>query len=142
MYAYWKLWVDVLNIGLDAQRVIAMRLAKIAKGGAAAEAECRRMVSEKFLAAAERVEALDFDLDFDLDLIMGSSEVMRRYPPHHLSPARAKPRQGKTPKWVFSTSKSPQQRSDRTRKPVKSEQDSCSLDSNHGLPTAGPNCNP
>ena len=43
MYAYWKLWVDVLNIGLDAQRVIAMRLAKIAKGGAAAEAECRRM---------------------------------------------------------------------------------------------------
>jgi hypothetical protein len=52
MYAYWKLWVDVLNIGLDAQRVIALRLAKIAKGGAAAEAECRRMVSEKFLAAA------------------------------------------------------------------------------------------
>jgi hypothetical protein len=43
--------------------------------------------------AAERVEALDFDLDF----VMGSSEVMRRHPPHHLSPARAKPRQGKTP---------------------------------------------
>src|SRR5258708_24527031 len=52
MYAYWKLWVDVLNIGIAAQRVMAMRLAKIAKGGAAAEAECRRMVSEKFLAAA------------------------------------------------------------------------------------------
>jgi hypothetical protein len=44
--------------------------------------------------AAERVEALDFDLDF----VMGSSEVVRRDPPHHLSPARAKPRQGKTPK--------------------------------------------
>src|SRR5260221_14546153 len=57
MYAYWKLWVDVLNIGLDAQRVIAMRLAKIAKGGAAAEAECRRMVSEKFLAAAAARDA-------------------------------------------------------------------------------------
>src|ERR1700736_2164787 len=41
---------------------------------------------------AERVEALDLDLDF----VMGSSEVMRRHPPHHLSPARAKPRQGKT----------------------------------------------
>ena len=37
--------------------------------------------------AAERVEALAFDLD----LVMGSSEVMRRHPPHHLSPARAKP---------------------------------------------------
>src|SRR5258707_8284062 len=53
--------------------------------------------------AAERVEALDFDLDF----VMGSSEVMRRHPPHHLSPARAKPRQGKTPKRPFTASKSP-----------------------------------
>jgi hypothetical protein len=35
---------------------------------------------------------------------MGSSEVMRRHPPHHLSPARAKPRQGKTPKRAFATS--------------------------------------
>jgi hypothetical protein len=50
--------------------------------------------------AAERVEALDFDLD----LVMGSSEVMRRHPPHHLSPARAKPRQGKTPKRAFAPS--------------------------------------
>src|ERR1700736_4126117 len=52
---------------------------------------------------------------------------MRRHPPHSLSPARAKPRQGKTPKRAFATSKPPQQRSDRTRKPVKSEQDNCSL---------------
>src|SRR6266481_4358562 len=55
--------------------------------------------------AGERVEALD--LDFGLDLVMGSSEVMRRHTPHHLSPARAKPRQGKTPKRAFATSKSP-----------------------------------
>src|SRR5947209_13520286 len=55
--------------------------------------------------AAERVEVLDLDLD--LDFVMGSSEVMRRYPPHHLSPARAKPRQGKTPKRAFAASKSP-----------------------------------
>ena len=88
--------------------------------------------------AVVRVEALDLDLDF----VMGSSEVMRRHPPHHLSPARAKPRQGKTPKRAFATSKSPYQRSDRTRKPVKSEQDSCSFDSNHGLRTAGSNCGP
>jgi hypothetical protein len=88
--------------------------------------------------AAVRVDALDFD--FDLDFVMGSSEVMRRHPPHHLSPARAKPRQGKTPKRAFATSKSAQQRSDRTRKPVKSEQDSCSFDSIHRfeLHSAGP----
>src|ERR1700736_6710486 len=48
--------------------------------------------------AAVRVEVLDFDLDF----VMGSSEAMRRHPPHHLSPARAKPRQGKTPKRAFA----------------------------------------
>jgi hypothetical protein len=45
--------------------------------------------------AAERVEALD--LDFELDFVMGSSEVMRRHPPHHLSPARAKPPAGQDP---------------------------------------------
>src|SRR2546421_8432237 len=52
--------------------------------------------------AAERVEALD--LDFDLDFVMGTSEVMRRHPSHYLSPARVKPRQGKTPKCAFATS--------------------------------------
>jgi len=53
--------------------------------------------------AAERIGAFDFDLDF----VMGSSEVVRRHPPHHLSPARQKPRQGKTPKRAFAASKSP-----------------------------------
>jgi hypothetical protein len=53
--------------------------------------------------AAERVEVLVFDLD----LVMGSSEVVRRHSPHHRSPARAKPRQGKIPKRAFATSKSP-----------------------------------
>src|SRR5258706_14652220 len=52
--------------------------------------------------AAGRVEALD--LDFDLDFVMGSSEVMRRHPPHHLSPARAKPRQGRTPNRAVAAS--------------------------------------
>src|SRR5438552_7668801 len=53
--------------------------------------------------AAERVEALD--LDFDLDFIIGSSEVTSAAPPQ--------PRPGKTPagqdlKLVVVTSKSPQ----------------------------------
>src|ERR1700687_2775988 len=78
-------------------------------------ADRERRLDLLFVRAAERIEALD--LDFDLDFVMGSSEVMRRHPPHHLSPARAKPRQGKTPKRAFATSKSSQQRSDRTRKP-------------------------
>ena len=51
MIAWWKLWIDALELGLEAQRVIELRLAKIAAGGAAATAESRRMVSEKFAAA-------------------------------------------------------------------------------------------
>ena len=56
MSAYWKLWFSVLNMGFDAQRVIALRLAKIATGDAGV-VECRRMVSEKFAAAAAAQEA-------------------------------------------------------------------------------------
>ena len=52
MFAWWKLWIDAWALGFEAQRVIELRLAKIAAGGAAAEAESRRMVSEKFAAAA------------------------------------------------------------------------------------------
>jgi hypothetical protein len=51
MFAWWKFWIDALELGLQAQRVIELRLAKIAAGGAAARAESRRMVSEKFAAA-------------------------------------------------------------------------------------------
>src|SRR6266436_8692091 len=90
--------------------------------------------------AGERVEALH--LDFGWDFVMGPSEVMRRHPPHHLSPARAKPRQGKTPKRASARLKSPQQRSDQTRMPVKSEQDNCSFDTNQGLHMADSSCNP
>jgi hypothetical protein len=43
--------------------------------------------------AAERALALDLDLD----LVMESSEVMRRHPSHHLSPARAKTPAGRDP---------------------------------------------
>jgi hypothetical protein len=43
---------------------------------------------------AERVEVLDFDLDF----VMGSSEVVRRHPPHHLGPARANHPAGQDPR--------------------------------------------
>jgi hypothetical protein len=72
---------------------------------------------------AERVAALVVDLG----LVMGSSEV-------HATPSAAppQPRPGKTPGGLdpeagLSRSKSPQQRSGQARKPVKSEQDSCSL---------------
>ena len=51
MFGWWKFWIDALELGLEAQRVIGLRLTRIAAGGAAAGAESRRMVSEKFVAA-------------------------------------------------------------------------------------------
>jgi hypothetical protein len=52
MHSSLKLWSDAWKMGLDAQRVIAMRLTRISAGGAKAEVECRRMVSEKIAAGA------------------------------------------------------------------------------------------
>src|SRR5712672_3213334 len=67
-------------------------------------------------------------LVLDVALVMGSSEV-------HATPSVAlpQPRPGKRPAGQDpgarrSRSKSPQQCSEQTRKPVNSEQDSCSLD--------------
>lgn len=50
-------WFDVAmemtRLGVEAQTVIALRTAKVMLGGAAAEAECGLMVSEKMQAAAD-----------------------------------------------------------------------------------------
>ena len=54
----------------------------------------------RVVRAAERVEALDFDF------VMGSSEVVRRDPPHHLSPARANRPAGQDPKAVSTAASS------------------------------------
>jgi transposase InsO family protein len=51
----------------------------------------------------------------------------RRHPSHHLSPAWADHPAGPDPEARLSRPKSPQQRSDQKRKPVNSEQDSCSF---------------
>ena len=59
MLAQWmKLSSEVMLANFEAQRVIGLRLAKLAWGGAAAEVESRRMVSEKIAAAAEAATAL------------------------------------------------------------------------------------
>jgi hypothetical protein len=52
MFGYWQDFMTVAALGLEAQGVIAMRLVKIAAGGPAADAECKRMVREKFDAIA------------------------------------------------------------------------------------------
>lgn len=50
-----RLWIssaiDMTLLTLEAQRVVALRLAMMAAGGATAQAEAQRMVTEKIVAA-------------------------------------------------------------------------------------------
>ena len=59
MLSQWmKLSSDMMLAHFEAQRVIALRLAKLSRGGAAAEIESRRMITEKLVAATEAASAL------------------------------------------------------------------------------------
>ena len=50
---YWNPWFEAVKFGFEVQSVIAMRLLKIAAGGAGSSAERTRMVTEKIKAAAD-----------------------------------------------------------------------------------------
>jgi len=50
---WWKLGFDTAMLAMESQAVIGLRLARIAAGGAGAQTEMQRMVSEKVLAASE-----------------------------------------------------------------------------------------
>lgn len=59
MYDSWlRLGFDTVRLGLEAQTVVALRLAKLSRGGEAAQAEAQRMVTEKMEAAAEAAMTL------------------------------------------------------------------------------------
>ena len=51
MFEFWNDMIAVAALALEAQGVVALRLAKIAAGGPAADAEYLLMVEEKFDAA-------------------------------------------------------------------------------------------
>lgn len=54
MFRNWiQLTFDAALLGVEAQRVIGLRLMKLSAGGSAAQAEALRMVSEKTAALAE-----------------------------------------------------------------------------------------
>jgi hypothetical protein len=69
-----RLTHDAVMLGLEAQRVIGLRLIKLSGGDPAAQAEALRMVSEKTAALAEA----------GLTLARGGSagRVIRRYRTH------------------------------------------------------------
>ena len=53
MKTWFSLAVDATLLAIEAQQVVGLRLMKIASGGAAAQAEIQRMLTEKSTAAAE-----------------------------------------------------------------------------------------
>lgn len=55
---WWKFSSDMAAATFEAQRVIALRLMKLAQGGPAAQQEAQKMVSEKIMASTEAAMAL------------------------------------------------------------------------------------
>lgn len=51
--AWWKLGIDATLLAMESQQVIGLRLMRLSGGGAVAQAEAHRMVSEKIMAASE-----------------------------------------------------------------------------------------
>jgi hypothetical protein len=56
--AWWNLPASVAMAGFEAQRVIALRLVKLARGGPEAPKEVHRMIAEKLEASAEAAMTL------------------------------------------------------------------------------------
>jgi len=50
---WFSLTVKTIQLGLEAQSVIALRMMRFAAGGAAAPAEARRMIADKIAAGFE-----------------------------------------------------------------------------------------
>ena len=71
---WFSLTVDAMRLGMEAQSVIGLRMAKAAWGGTAAQDEAERMVCEKAKAA------VDAQMVFATSLLSGQG---------HLGPARA-----------------------------------------------------
>jgi hypothetical protein len=75
MYRNWfRLSLDATMLGLEAQRVVSLRLMRLAGGGAVAQAEAQRMATEKGAALIEAATTLATG---------GSAKkVIRRYRTH------------------------------------------------------------
>lgn len=58
MKSWWELSADMTMAGMEAQRVIALRILKLAAGGPAASKEAHKMISEKIAASVEAAVTL------------------------------------------------------------------------------------
>ena len=94
MFNDWSDWITVgAALALEAQGVIAMRLMKIAEGGPEADAECERMVTEKFAAASASLtaaaNALASGKSFEAATKLALAPIQRRVRANHRRLSRA-----------------------------------------------------
>jgi len=94
MFNDWNDWIAVgAVLALEAQGVIAMRLMKIAEGGPQADAECERMVTEKFAAAsaslAAAANALASGKSFEAAAKLALGPIQQRVRANHRRLSRA-----------------------------------------------------
>ena len=94
MFTDWSEWMAVgAVLALEAQGVIAMRLMKIAEGGPEADAECERMVTEKFAATsaalAAATSALAGGKSFEAAAKLALAPIRRRVRASHRRLSRA-----------------------------------------------------
>jgi hypothetical protein len=77
--AWPKITRDVLSLGVNAPLVMALRMAKIASGGAVAKRESKRMVDEKLKAASDAtVGAARAILTGNADRVQGRTLALYR----------------------------------------------------------------
>jgi hypothetical protein len=78
-YAGWVgASMDAWTLGMEASTVIGLRVAKLAMGGAGADAEGQRMVAEKLQAAWELQAAMMFG-QMGATPLAGTRKVIRHY---------------------------------------------------------------
>jgi len=52
VFPFWSAWFESVRFGMDVQQVVALRMMRVAAGGAPAADEMQRMVTEKMAALA------------------------------------------------------------------------------------------
>lgn len=53
MLRFWHVYIRLAQMGWDANAVVAMRMTRLASGGALAQREMQRMIAEKGIAVAQ-----------------------------------------------------------------------------------------
>jgi hypothetical protein len=78
-YARWaRTGFDAWMLGIEASAIIGLRVAKVARGGKAAEDELKLMVAEKLRSAAELSTAAMFGR-LGMTPLIGTKKVVRHY---------------------------------------------------------------